>query len=166
MLETAPEVIFTTAYDAYALRAFDASAVDYLVKPIRPERLAMSLERASRALSGRSSEDARRRIFVKDRDRCWFISLGDVTVFESVGNYTRLYFGTENALLLRSLNYLEQRLPAQHFFRASRKHIVNIDHIESIDSWVSGSLRVKTRGGQSVKMSRRQAQRFRSVMSL
>ena len=165
-LDATPEVIFTTAYDAYALRAFDVSALDYLVKPIRPERLAMALERASRALIGRSSADASRRIFVKDRDRCWFISLSDVTVFESVGNYTRLYFGAENALVLRSLNYLEKRLPAQQFFRSSRKYIVNTDHIESIDSWLSGSLRIKTRGGHTVKMSRRQAQRFRRLMSL
>ena len=165
-LDSAPEVIFTTAYDAYALRAFDVSAVDYLVKPIRPERLAMSLEKASRALGGRSSADAGRRIFVKDGDRCWFISLNDVTVLESVGNYTRLYFEGENALVLRSLSYLEQRLPAQQFFRSSRKHMVNINHIESIDLQLGGSLRVKTRDGHTVKMSRRQAQRFRIVMSL
>ena len=165
-LDHAPQVIFTTAYDEYALRAFDVSAIDFLVKPIRAERLAASLEKASRALAYRGHGDADRQIFVRDGDRCWFVSLSEVTLFESEGNYTRLYFGDERALVLRSLNYLEQRLSSQRFFRASRRHMVNLARIESIEPWFNGGFLVKAQGGRKVEMSRRRAQRFREIMSL
>ncbi|MGH9475979.1 MAG: LytR/AlgR family response regulator transcription factor [Terriglobales bacterium] len=168
-LDDVPAVIFTTAFEEFALKAFEVSAVDYLVKPIVPERLAVALakldERAAAAASGpRLAAD--RQVFVREGERCWFVRLRDVVLFESEGNYTRLYFGSGRALILRSLDALEVRLDPEVFFRASRKHIVNISAIEKLHPWVNGGLRVTLRGGPEVEVSRRQSQRFQEKMRL
>lgn len=164
MLERVPMVIFTTAYDEYALKAFEVNAIDYLLKPISPERLAGALGRVA---SRRSAiMPGTQQIFVRDGERCWFVKLNEIVLLESEGNYTRLYFGGNRPLLLRSLNYLEGRLDPAMFFRASRKHIVNLTFIESISPWVNGGFQVKLKTGHEVEMSRRQAQKFRDVMSV
>lgn len=163
-LDHAPPVIFTTAYDEYALKAFEVNALDYLLKPVGRERLRAALAKV-RPPTGRGDAGPRR-IFVKDGERCWFVAVSDVVLLESEGNYTRLHFGGERPLILRSLNYLEQRLDGDTFFRASRKHILNTRFIEKIEPSVSGGLQVSLRGAPDVEMSRRQAQRFRTLMSL
>ncbi len=166
-LDYSPPVIFTTAYDEYALKAFEVNALDYLLKPVQRERLAAALAKVRPATKrGDGAAAGPRRIFVKDGERCWFVAVSDVVLLESEGNYTRLHFGGERPLILRSLNYLEQRLDAEVFFRASRKHILNTRFIERIEPAVSGGLLVKLRGAPDVEMSRRQAQRFRALMSL
>ncbi len=161
-LDDVPAVIFTTAYDEYALKAFEVSAVDYVVKPVAPDRLALAISKvSSRVMRGSPpSAPTSRHVFVRDGERCWFVPLKEITLFESEGNYTRVYFGANRPLLLRSLNYLEMRLNPDLFFRASRKHIVNIGAIESMEPWVNGGFRVKLRGGFEVEMSRRQAHKF------
>jgi two-component system LytT family response regulator len=163
-LERVPMVIFTTAYDEYALRAFEVNAIDYLLKPIAPERLAGALDRVAARRS--AIMPATQQIFVRDGERCWFVKLNEIVLLESEGNYTRLYFGGNRPLLLRSLNYLEGRLDPAMFFRASRKHIINLTFVESISPWVNGGFQVKLKTGQEVEMSRRQAQKFRDVMSV
>lgn len=164
-LDRAPRVIFVTAYDEFALKAFEVSALDYLVKPVSPERLAFAIEKLlSRQPSPQLS--ASTRVFVRDGDRCWFVAIEDIVLLESEGNYTRLYFGAERPLVLRSLNHMESRLDPALFFRASRRHLLNMRFIEAIDPWVTGGLQVKMKGGMLVEMSRRQAQRFRETMSL
>ncbi len=165
-LDGVPLVIFTTAYDEYALRAFEVSAVDYLLKPVTAPRLAAALERARRRGGTVRAAGPRDRIFVKDGERCWFVRLGEITLLESEGNYTRLYFGANRPLVARSLNYLEERLNPAEFFRASRKHILNLRRVAAIDPWPSGGLLVKLDNGCEVEMSRRQSQRFRELMSL
>jgi two-component system LytT family response regulator len=105
-------------------------------------------------------------VFVKDGERCWFVKLGEVRLFESEGNYVRLYFGTSKPLILRSLNYLDERLNNKTFFRASRKHIINLQWVENIESWFNGGLLVKLRGGETVEISRRQAVKLKEMMSL
>jgi two-component system LytT family response regulator len=105
-------------------------------------------------------------VFVKDGERCWFVKLSDVKLFESEGNYVRLYFGTSKPLILRSLNYLDERLNNKTFFRASRKHIINLQWVENIESWFNGGLLVKLRGGEQVEISRRQAVKLKEMMSL
>lgn len=163
-LERVPQVIFTTAYDEYALKAFEVNAIDYLLKPIAPERLAAALERVG---SRRSAVmPGTQQIFVRDGERCWFVRVNEVALLESEGNYTRLYFGQNRPLLLKSLNYLEGRLDTAMFFRASRKHILNLTFIESISPGVGGGFLVKLKTGHEVEMSRRQSQRFRDVMSV
>jgi two-component system LytT family response regulator len=105
-------------------------------------------------------------VFVKDGERCWFVKLADVKLFESEGNYVRLYFGASKPLILRSLNYLDERLNNKVFFRASRKHIINLQWVENIESWFNGGLLVKLRGGEQVEISRRQAVKLKEMMSL
>lgn len=166
-LDEVPAVIFTTAYDEYALRAFEVSAVDYLLKPIVPERLALAVRKALHAPGRAAAEPSRlQQVFVRDGDRCWLVKLDEIALLESEGNYTRIYFGQERPLILRSLNALEERLDLSVFFRASRKHIVNLRWIESITPWVNGGLLVKLKGGSEVEMSRRQAARLRELTSL
>jgi two-component system, LytTR family, response regulator len=164
-LERVPLVIFTTAYDEYALRAFEVNALDYLLKPVAPERLAAALARAE-LRKAKPTMAGGQRIFVKDGERCWFVAVSDIVLLESEGNYARLYFGGNRPLVLRSLNYLEERLDPAIFFRASRKHILNLRFIDGIDAWANGGFLVRLKGGMEVEMSRRQAQKFKEVMSL
>jgi two-component system LytT family response regulator len=167
-LDRVPLVIFTTAYDEYALKAFEVNALDYLLKPVSPERLDAALARAAlrKSRAAMTTASASSSIFVRDGERCWFVTLGDVVLLESEGNYARLHFGGNRPLVLRSLNYLEERLDPAIFFRASRKHILNLRFIETIDPWANGGFLVRLKGGFEVEMSRRQAQKFKEVMSL
>jgi two-component system LytT family response regulator len=169
-LEAVPLVIFTTAYDQYALRAFEVSALDYLLKPIAPERLAAALAKLPRP--PRPRDDAQRplgpgqRIFVRDGDRCYFVALGEIVLLESEGNYTRLHFGSQRPLLLRSLRYLQERLSPEVFFRANRKQMINLRFVEAIHRWPGGGFAVDLRGGFRVAMSRRQAREFEEATRL
>jgi two-component system LytT family response regulator len=173
-LDKVPKVIFTTAYDEYALKAFEYNALDYLLKPIEPKRL----EEAIRKIVEREKKDvqvksalpeilsADDQVFVKDGDKCWFVKLERIRLFESEGNYVRLYFEDNKPLILRTLNYLDERLDPRSFFRANRKHIINLKWIESIEPWLNGGLLVKLKGGQKVEVSRRQAVKFKEMLSL
>jgi two-component system LytT family response regulator len=164
-LDRVPLVIFTTAYDDYALKAFEVNALDYLLKPVAPERLAAALAKIG-SVKPKAAVGGDQQIFVKDGERCWFVALREIVLLESEGNYTRLYFGGHRPLVLRSLNYLEDRLDPSMFFRASRKHILNLKFIESMDAWANGGFLVRLKGNVEVEMSRRQAQKFKEVMSL
>lgn len=161
-LEDVPRVIFTTAYDEYAIKAFEVNALDYLLKPIAPERLAAALGRAAPRPAAKRLEQ----VFVRDGERCWIVRLPDIFLLESEGNYTRLHFGGERPLIRRSLNVLEQQLDPAVFFRASRKLILNLQWIAKVDIGVAGGLSVTLRGGQKIEMSRRQSERLREIMSL
>ncbi|NVJ28049.1 MULTISPECIES: LytR/AlgR family response regulator transcription factor [Myxococcus] len=171
-LDEPPDVIFTTAYDAHAVRAFSVNALDYLLKPIEPERLAEALERvrqrggpASHAPS-RTPDASLERVFVRDGERCWLVQLAQVPLITSEGNYARLHLEGHQPLLLRSLSYLEEKLDPARFFRASRQHLINLDFVESLEPGTGGTLVARLRGGTEVEMSRRQSQRFRERMSL
>lgn len=169
-LDAVPAVIFTTAYDHFALQAFEVNALDYLLKPIEPERLAEAVTRIAKQNTPeqKSTEKLHEtdRVFVKDGDRCWFVPLEKVALFESEGNYTRLYFENEKPLVCRSLAYLEERLEPKIFFRASRKHIINLKWVVNLESSHNGGMIVMLQGRKTVEMSRRQAQRFRELRSL
>jgi two-component system LytT family response regulator len=166
-LDDAPEVIFTTAFDAYALKAFEVNALDYLQKPIDARRLAAALERAeARIGKAEPALAATQKIFLKDGERCWFVALGDIALFESEGNYTRVHFDGQQPLVLRSLNQLEQRLDARQFFRASRRHIVNLDFVARVESSESGGLRLVLRNDLAIDVSRRRAAEFKSLSAL
>ncbi len=172
-LDVVPEVIFTTAYDEYALKAFEYNALDYLLKPIETKRLEEALRRViekelikneSHNKNLLKSED---KVFVKDGERCWFVKLEDVRLFESEGNYVRIYFQDFKPLILRTLNYLDERLDPKTFFRASRKHIINLKWIEKIEPWLNGGLLVILKGGQQkIEVSRRQSVKFKEMLSL
>jgi two-component system, LytTR family, response regulator len=168
-LDDTPAVIFTTAFDHYAVRAFEVSALDYLVKPIPPDRLTAAIARAASRLVP-SAEPARlgagRKIFVRDGERCWFVALEDIVMMESEGNYTTLHFGAHRPMLPRSLAALEQRLDPAMFFRANRRQIINLHHVASLAPAVDGGLRVTLTAGLEVEMSRRQARRFQAAARL
>jgi two-component system LytT family response regulator len=161
-LDEVPQVIFTTAYDQYAIHAFEVNALDYLLKPIAPNRLAAALAR----LRTRPERSRLEQVFVRDGDRCWIVRLPDIFLLESEGNYTRLHFGSERPLIRRSLNALEEQLDPNLFFRAGRKEIINLKWIDKVDIGVNGGLTVTLRGGLTVDMSRRQSTRLREILSL
>lgn len=169
-MERVPQVIFTTAYDEFALKAFEYNALDYLLKPIQPERLSESLNKVSIKASKKPTKDqklgSKDQVFVKDGDKCWFVKLEDVRLFESDGNYIKVYFDKFKPMIHKSLNALDERLDDRHFFRASRKHIINLGWVESIDTWFNGGLLVQLKGGEKIEVSRRQSARFREMMSL
>jgi two-component system LytT family response regulator len=163
-LDAAPVVIFTTAFDAHAVRAFEVSALDYVLKPIDPARLATALDRARESCRPSARDAAVDQVFVRDGDRCWFVRLSEVAVIESDGNYARLDVPGQ-PMLPRSLSYLEARLqPA--FFRASRKHLVNLRMVERVEPGPGGGLVLILPGGKEIEMSRRAAQRFRARMTV
>jgi two-component system LytT family response regulator len=176
-LEKAPQVIFTTAYDEYALKAFEVNALDYLLKPVEPKRLADAIHKLqvpekSREQNGFGENfnqgllNENDQVFVKDGERCWFVKLTDIRLFESVGNYAKVFFGNNKPLILKSLNALEERLDEKMFFRANRKHIVNLRMIEKIEPYFNGGLLLELKGGEKIEVSRRQTVKFKEMMSL
>lgn len=164
-LDRMPLVIFTTAFDQYAIRAFEVNALDYLMKPVAPERLAAALDRV-RQRAGGASRGPLERVFVREGERCWIVNVADIRLLESEGNYTRLYFGVHRPLILRSLQALEARLDSAAFFRASRSRIINLRWVAGVDTDVDGGLIVTLRDGPKVPVSRRQSRRLRDELSL
>lgn len=177
-LDILPHVIFTTAYDEYALKAFQVNALDYLLKPIEPKRLEDAVLKLQGKMEGIAKREEQEglgsqkkltledQVFVKDGDRCWFVRLSNVRLFESDGNYIKVYFDNFKPMIHKSLNALDERLDEKSFFRASRKHIINLGWVEAIEPWFNGGLVVTLKGGDRIEVSRRQAARFKEMMSL
>ncbi len=171
-----PKVVFVTAYDEYALKAFEVSALDYLLKPIASDRLEDVVNKIVAAPEEDGKEEEKKdtnerlgetdQIFLKDGEKCWFVTLKDVRMFESEGNYVRVYFDESKPLILKSLNNLETRLNGRTFFRANRKFIINLKWVDGIENWFNGGLKVKLSTGEKVEISRRQASKFKELMSL
>lgn len=184
MLPSSPKVIFTTAYDQFAIKAFEVNAMDYLLKPIIPARLEETLRKLREYLASQPAPTAQPalppsdepqpqgkllstdQVFVKDGEKCWFVKLSDIRLFESDGNYVKVYFDNYKPLIHRSLNALDDRLDPKMFFRASRKYIINLRWIERIEPWFNGGLMVALKGGEKIEISRRQAAKFKENMSL
>jgi two-component system, LytTR family, response regulator len=160
-LREVPDVIFTTAYDQHALKAFEVNALDYLLKPIAPERLAAALQK----VRGHQIQ-LKDQIFLRDADRCWIVRVADIEILESEGNYTRVSFRNERPLIAGSLAAFEQRLAPAGFFRASRKHIINLNGIQSTDLDLGGNLLVTMRCGEKVPLSRRQSSELRKILAI
>lgn len=174
-----PKVVFVTAYDEFAQKAFDVQALDYIMKPVDPERLkdtmkklalkddefqssehAPSLQRSDRLLT---IED---KIFIKDGEKCYFVPLSKVRMLESDGNYVKLHFEKKRPMILRSLNSLEERLDPEHFFRANRKYIINLNCISKVENWFNGGLQVELLEDEKIEISRRQAIKFREMFAI
>lgn len=173
-LADAPRVIFTTAYDEYALKAFDFGALDYLLKPIEPARLARALDRlqepdessepqhSSTGVLGENDQ-----VFLKDGEHCWLVRVGDIRLLESEGNYARVYFAEGRPLIPRSLQTLETRLDPQRFFRVSRQHIINLRFVRKVEPWFDGGLALWLgEHDPQIKVARRRAQELRERLSL
>jgi len=175
-LDRVPEVIFTTAYDEFALKAFEYNALDYLQKPIQKERLekavAKLIEKHRKSeidespVSKGESLKPEDRVFVKDGESYWFVPISDIRLLEVDDSYTRIRFETHHPLIQKSLNYLESRLDPKVFFRANRQQIVNLRWIDKVEPWFSGGLKLYLKGGDSVEVSRRQSTVFKEMMSL
>ena len=173
LLDEVPITVFTTAYDEYAIKSFEYNALDYLLKPVSNKRFDMALEKVREKLSSKTTESttakrltANSQIFIKDGESCWLVKIGDISMFEIVGNYTRVFFEDKKPMLYKSLNQVEEKLPEDAFFRANRQQIVNTDYIENVVPWFNGKLKLTMKNGEEVEVSRRQSYIFKDKMSL
>lgn len=162
---TVPLVIFVTAFNEYAIRSFEVNALDYLLKPVRQERLLQAIDKARR-LAQSPTVKAEQRIFIKDRDQCYFVQVADIIAFEALGNYTRVHLAGATPAIYRTIGSVAERLDPNVFFRASRSWIINTQFIEHIEPSISGGFHVELKNGQHVDISKRQAAAFRQAWSL
>lgn len=161
-LAEVPEVIFTTAFDEYAVKAFEVSALDYLVKPFRAERFALSMEKIRKRLSEKSTTEDQRRIFIKEGHHCYFVQLTAVYLIESRENYACFYFNGKKALVKSSLTQLEEKLDENMFFRINRTQIVNTSYIQDIESLKNARIKIRLTTGAMLELSERQSIKFKS----
>ncbi|MEX1003184.1 MAG: LytTR family transcriptional regulator DNA-binding domain-containing protein [Crocinitomicaceae bacterium] len=167
-----PRTVFITAYDEYAIKAFELHAYDYLMKPIDPERLAEVHARLTEenkvpaSVENSNTLSTGDKVLIKDGDKVWFIQVDDIRYFESEGNYVKVKFDKFRPLILRSLNSLEARMDEKVFFRANRKYLINLNHIVNVESWFNGGLQIELSCGTKVEISRRQTIKFKDMFSL
>jgi two-component system, LytTR family, response regulator len=165
------KIVFVTAHEEYAIDAFELNAIDYLLKPIDPKKLEKTVFKLKEIVKEEDEERKKilsisDKIFIKDGNKCWYTELSKVRVFQSEGNYTKVLYDKQKQMVLRSLNALEERLDKNHFFRANRKFIININHIERIESWFNGGLVAIMEDESKIEISRRQAVKFKNRFSL
>ncbi len=174
MLYEVPITIFTTAYDEYAIKSFEYNALDYLLKPISEKRFGLAIQKAKnrkveltdrRVSTGNKLSEASQ-IFIKDGDKCWLVKVGNISLLEIIGNYTRVHFEGEKAMHYKSLNQIEEKLPEEFFFRANRQQVVNTEHISKVTAWSGDKLKLTMNNGKEVELSRRQSYLFKERMRL
>ena len=172
-LAPAPAVVFTTAYDQYAVQAFAANALDYLLKPVQPERLAQALAKAEAARSSRTELpvaderlDPDARVFLREGERCCFVEVRRIARVVVDGNYARVWFDGQSLLLARSLAALESRLPEGLFFRANRNTLVNLTQVRGVELGIGEGYDLRLADGSTVEVSRRQARELRERLAL
>lgn len=174
MLDDVPITVFTTAFDEYAIKSFEYNALDYLLKPINEKRFALAMEKVKAKLEGIIYDSlvkeerltGNSQIFIKDGEKCWLVKIGDITLLEIVGNYTRVFFQDQSPMLYKSLNQVEEKLPEKYFFRANRQQIINTNFIQNVVPWFNGKLKLTMQNGEEVEVSRRQSYLFKDRMSL
>ena len=169
-LEEVQEVIFVTAYDQFAIKAFEVNALDYLLKPLNPKRLAEAVHRFIKkttphtiAENGEERLNPDKKIFIKEGEKCHFIPVSKIFLLESEGNYVRVYYEKQLPLLHKSLSYLEQKLPEELFFRANRQFIFNLDFVDRIEPYFNSTLLIILKSGHKIDLSQRQSARFREI---
>ena len=172
MLDEVPVVIFTTAFDEYAIKSFEYNAFDYLLKPINQKRFSSSITKVLEQFSDNSQSNENintlsldKQIFIKDGDKCWLVKINDISHFEIVGNYTRVFFENNKPLIYKSLAKIEEKLPNDVFFRANRQQIININHVKKVVSWFNGKLKIEVNSGEEIEISRRQSYIFKDQLS-
>lgn len=169
-LDYRPRIIFTTAYSEYAIRSFDYHAVDYLLKPISHERLALAIAKLTTAHDQHSNDtrpalDINSQIFVKDGEKCHLVALSDIRYFESCKNYVRIFFNNDNSFIKKSLNQVEERLPQKHFFRINRQYIINLREISRIEESIGEGYEITMSDGKTMEVSRRNAAALKDLLS-
>jgi two-component system LytT family response regulator len=174
-LAVVPSLIFTTAFDNFALDAFEFNTVDYLLKPIKKERLAKALNKllsnentkiGEQAINSEDLLSSDSQFFVKDGEKCWLIKVNDVRYIEAIGNYSRIHFSEHSPMHYSSIQKIEQRLNPKSFFRINRQELVNLNYIDSIEPWITGGLRLTLSCGKELDVSRRQSNNFKNLMAL
>lgn len=175
MLDDVPVTVFTTAFDEYAIKSFEYNALDYLLKPINEKRFGDAVQKIKDKIENDDEEQEQvvnqylveeSQIFIKDGEKCWLVKIGEIGLFEIVGNYTRVYFRDDKPLIYKSLNQIEERLPQNLFFRANRQQIINLKYIKNVDNWFNGKLKATMQNGTEVEISRRQSSLFKDMLSL
>ena len=176
LLETVPEIIFTTAYDQFAIKAFELSAVDYLMKPFSRERFNEAVDKVLARLQskGETPKDAKRkneniekfanlrkdsienveRLFVKTGTKIDVVSVVDIIKIEAQDDYVEIHTATKKYLKNDTMNYLEKVLPSKTFARVHRSHIINLNHINKIEKYGKESYIVKLNDGSIVNVSK------------
>ena len=171
MLENVPMVVFTTAFDEFAIKSFEYNTLDYLMKPINSKRLSQAIEKVKLKLAEKTEKqdkklDLEDQIFIKDGEKCWMVKISEIYLFEVEGNYTKVFFRNEKSVLTRSLNVIEKKLPQEKYFRANRNTIFNINYIQNIEHWFRGNLMIKLPNDNQVEISRRQAVLFKEIYGI
>jgi two-component system LytT family response regulator len=164
-----PHVIFTTAYNEFAIKAFEVNALDYILKPVTEVRLQESLQRIKRLINKDNQLkqiDLNEQVFIRDGEKCWFVKLADIRLIESVGNYARVHFDVYKPLIHKTLNALDERIGGKHFFRANRQQIVNLNYLDKIETSLSGGFVIRLKDQTKIEVSRRQSVKFKEMMSL
>jgi two-component system, LytTR family, response regulator len=166
-----PLFVFVTAFDKYALKAFDVHALDYLLKPFDRDRFLQALARARHQLERPSHGDLRRRLLALVRDleptpprlerfvirsggRVFFVRADEIDWIEAAGNYVRLHVGADTHLFRETMNAVEAQLPPETFYRIHRCHIVNIERVKELQPWFNGEYVVFLRTGARLTLSR------------
>jgi two-component system, LytTR family, response regulator len=174
-----PPVVFVTAYDQYALRAFDVRALDYLLKPFDRERFQQALLRAQQQLQHAGDGDLERRLrqlvsdlkdtphrvdrfVIKSGGRVYFVRADEVDWIEAAGNYVKLHVGAEAHLVRETMTSIEARLDPDVFFRIHRCHIVNIERVLELQPWFNGEFVVCLRTGERLTLSRGYREKFQT----
>ena len=169
--EELPLFVFVTAFDTYALKAFDVHALDYLLKPFDRDRFLQALARARQQLERPSNSDLRSRLLelvrdlepapqrlerfvIKSGGRVFFVRADEIDWIEAAGNYVKLHVGTETHLLRETMNAVEAQLPRETFYRIHRCHIVNIERVKELQPWFNGEYVVFLRTGARLTLSR------------
>ncbi len=166
-LDYIPQVIFTTAYDEHALRAFKVNALDYLLKPIKVEDLKIALDKiVVHPPTGDRVHPLPSQLFIKDGDECHFIKLSDVIVFTSYGNYVKVQTDELSVLIKKSLNDIEKRSSTTQFFRANRADLFNIDKIKDVRLSEKGKIKLTLKGDREILLSERKSIRFKEMMGV
>jgi two-component system LytT family response regulator len=176
-----PQIVFITAYDQYAVKAFELGAVDYLLKPVAPDRFDLAIaralerqkearpdelaERLSRALEALAPSRPRlERFLVKERDRSRFVSLAEIHWIESAGNYLKLHTKEESHLVRATMTEVEARLDPRAFARIHRTTIVNLTRVKYLEPWSHGDQRVVLENGERLTLSRRYRDRLPATL--
>jgi two-component system LytT family response regulator len=166
-----PALIFVTAFDTHAIRAFEVRALDYLLKPFDRERFSSALRRARTQIDAQADGDLGRRLaalmkdlkretprsdrlVVKSAGRLFFLRADEIDWIEAAGNYVRLHVGTQAHLLRETMNAIESRLDPERFFRIHRSRIVNVERIQEMQPWLNGEYSIVLRTGARLTISR------------
>lgn len=185
--DTIPMVVFVTAYDRYALQAFEVYALDYLLKPFDRERFEKALQRAQQSFDQGKNEDLKtgilslldelsktrkadpaprflERLAIKSNGRIFFLKTPEIDWIESEGNYVRIHAGKESFLMREALSVLEKQLDPKHFLRIHRCSIVNLDRIQELQPWFHGEYRVILRNSVQLTLSRSYREKLREFL--